>query len=104
MIRNFSVVVPVKDEVDKLTHNLISLNKLNPSEIIICTDDPTPRKVLRLIEKMSPRLEIGKRIRVMPVSRNKKYLYLKCFYLISKLSKSSTTLTFLKFFFASFKI
>ncbi|MHA1167236.1 MAG: glycosyltransferase [Candidatus Hodarchaeales archaeon] len=70
--KGFSVVIPVKDEVDLLFHNLNSLFKLNPNEIIICTDNPTPRNIISLVKFLS---NIFERIRIIPVSKNEKYLY-----------------------------
>lgn len=75
MVRLWSVVVPVKNETDKLYHNLISLCKLNPSEIIICTDEPAPRSIVKLVDIISHRFELGEKIHVLPVARNDDYLY-----------------------------
>ena len=75
MSQRFSIVVPVKDEVDFLFPNLISLCKLNPSEIIVCTDAPTPKNIAYLLKIFSHKFDKGKIIRVLPVSRNKEYLF-----------------------------
>ncbi len=50
---DFSIVVPVKDEIDLIPWTLPSFYAVNPSEVIICTDRPTLRKVRQVIQKVA---------------------------------------------------
>lgn len=50
---DFSIVVPVKDEIDLIPWTLPSYYAVNPSEVIICTDKPTTRKVRQVIQKVA---------------------------------------------------
>ena len=65
----FSVVVPVKDEVHLIPRTLPSYYAVNPSEVIICTDKPAPEEVLTLVrqiahshcaEQVTRTIEVGK--------------------------------------------
>lgn len=50
---DFSVVVPVKDEVHLIPRTLRSYYAVSPSEVIICTDNPAPKEVLTLVRKIA---------------------------------------------------
>jgi len=50
---NFSIVVPVKDEVDFIPRTLPSYYAVNPSEVLICTDKPTPKNVKKAVNRVA---------------------------------------------------
>ena len=66
----FSIVVPVKDEVDLIPRTLPSYYTVNPSEVIICTDKPTPRKVRQVIQKVAVACDAQDITRIVEVERD----------------------------------
>jgi len=67
---NFSIVVPVKDEVDLIPRTLPSYYAVNPSEVIICTDKPTPRNVRQVIQKVAVACDALDITRIVEVERD----------------------------------
>ena len=67
---NFSIVVPVKDEVDLIPRTLPSYYTVNPSEVIICTDKPAPRKVRQVIQKVAVACDALDITRIVEVERD----------------------------------
>jgi hypothetical protein len=67
---DFSIVVPVKDEVDLIPTTLPSYYAVNPSEVIICTDKPTPRKVRRVVQKVAVACDALDITRIVEVERD----------------------------------
>lgn len=72
---DFSIVVPVKDEVDLIPTTLSSYYAVNPSEVIICTDKPTPRKVRRVVQKVAVACDALDITRIVEVERDPEYKY-----------------------------
>jgi len=72
---DFSIVVPVKDEVDLIPTTLPSYYAVNPSEVIICTDKPTPRKVRRVVQKVAVACDALDITRIVEVERDPEYKY-----------------------------
>ncbi len=64
----FSVVIPVKDEVDFLSTCLSSCRKLAPGEIVVATDKPADPRV-RLVVKGATNT------RILEVEENRRYLF-----------------------------
>jgi len=67
---DFSIVVPVKDEIDLIPWTLPSYYAVNPSEVIICTDKPTPRKVRQVIQKVAAACDALDITRIVEVERD----------------------------------
>lgn len=72
---DFSIVVPVKDEVDLIPTTLPSYYAVNPSEVIICTDKPTPRKVRQVVQKVAVACDALDITRIVEVERDPEYKY-----------------------------
>jgi len=72
---DFSIVVPVKDEVGLIPTTLPSYYAVNPSEVIICTDKPTPRKVRRVVQKVAVACDALDITRIVEVERDPEYRY-----------------------------
>jgi hypothetical protein len=72
---DFSIVVPVKDEVDLIPTTLPSYYAVNPSEVIICTDKPTPRKVRQVVQKVAAACDALNITRIVEVERDPEYKY-----------------------------
>jgi len=72
---DFSIVVPVKDEVYLIPTTLPSYYAVNPSEVIICTDKPTPRKVRRVVQKVAVACDAMDITRIVEVERDSEYKY-----------------------------
>lgn len=49
----FSIVVPVKDEVDLIPKTLPSYYAVNPSEVVICLDKPPLKEVVEIVKKIA---------------------------------------------------
>jgi len=49
----FSIVVPIKNEVDHLMRTLQSYYSVGPSEVLICTDKPAPEILKKAINKVA---------------------------------------------------
>jgi len=67
---DFSIVVPVKDEVDLIPTTLPSYYAVNPSEVIICTDKPTPGKVCQVVQKVAEACDALDTTRIVEVGKN----------------------------------
>lgn len=67
---NFSIVVPVKDEVDLIPRTLPSYYAINPSEVIICTDKPAPKEVRQVIKKVAVAWDAQDITRIVEVKRD----------------------------------
>ena len=67
--------MPVKDEVDLIPTTLPSYYAVNPSEVIICTDKPTPRKVRRVVQKVAVACDALDITRIVEVERDPEYRY-----------------------------
>ena len=72
---DFSIVVPVKDEVSLIPRTLPSYYAVNPREVIICTDKPTPRKVRRVVQKVAVACDALDITRIVEVERDPEYKY-----------------------------
>jgi len=62
--------VPVKDEVDLIPKTLPSYYAVDPSEVIVCTDKPTPRKVRQVIQKVAVACNALDITRIVEVERD----------------------------------
>jgi len=65
----FSVVVPVRDEVDMIPRTLPSYLALMPDELILCMDKPTPEDMLEVIEKVSKQCNAENMVKVLQVPK-----------------------------------
>jgi glycosyltransferase involved in cell wall biosynthesis len=66
---DFSIVVPVKDEVDLIPRTLPSYYDVNPREVIVCTDKPIPRKVQQVIQKVAVDCDATNITRIVEVKK-----------------------------------
>ena len=71
----FTIVTPVKDEAHILKTSLPSFYNVGPDEVILCTDDPTPKIVSRTVEKIAKAHNMENRTKILPVPRNTEYAY-----------------------------
>lgn len=67
---DFSIVVPVKDELDLIPTTLPSYYAVDPSEVIICTDEPVPREVSEAIHKVAAACRALNITRIVEVKRD----------------------------------
>jgi len=73
--RKFTVVTLLKNEVKRLERSLPLFYKINPDEVIICTDDPSPPKVLNAINKIAKQYGMENRTKIVAVRRNPEFGY-----------------------------
>jgi hypothetical protein len=66
---NFSVVIPVKDELTLIKQTLWSYYEIDPSEVLVCTDKPCKKEVAHLIKKIAALFNMGDVTRIIEVKR-----------------------------------
>jgi len=71
----FSIVVPVRDEVDLIPMTLPSYYAVNPSEVIVCTDKPTPNEVRQVIQKVAVACDAQDITRIVEVERDPEWIF-----------------------------
>jgi hypothetical protein len=71
----FSIVCPIKDEVDLAIRTLPSYYRTHPDEIILCLDKPPPMKVVTAIREVAERLGVKNITRILEVERNPQYRF-----------------------------
>lgn len=71
----FSIVCPIKDEVDLIPRTLPSFYSVEPDEVILCLDKPAPRNVVAVIENIVNKLEVRNVTRILEVERNPNYRF-----------------------------
>ena len=71
----FSVVIPVRDEAELIEGCFRSVAALSPDEVIFCLDDPPHEMTVLEIMRLREALGFGKKVRILPVSRNKEYKF-----------------------------
>jgi len=69
----FSVVVPVKDEVDLIRQTLWSYYAVEPSEVLICTDKPCAKNVRKVINEIAESYHMKDITRIIEVERDPKW-------------------------------
>ncbi len=67
---DFSVVVPVKDEIDLIQRTLWSYYAIKPSELLICTDRPCRRDVNKVVKKIADLSHMKEITKVIQVERS----------------------------------
>jgi glycosyltransferase involved in cell wall biosynthesis len=72
-MEKFSIVIPVRDEVDLLYRTLPSYLACSPDEIILCLDNPAPKDVVDAINKISNVYAYN--IKILSVPLNSDYAY-----------------------------
>jgi len=70
----FSLVCPIKDEANLIPYTLPSFYALNPSEVILCLDDPAPQNVVEAIERVA-RAHNEVATKIIEVAPNSEYTY-----------------------------
>ena len=70
-MRPFSVVIPIRDDVDLIRQNLPSWCELNPDEILLCFDFPAPTASVQEAAKIAAKHHVN--LRILEVSRNAAY-------------------------------
>jgi len=71
----FSIVVPIKDEVDLIPITLPSYYRLQPDEVIVCVDKPAPPKVIETVKKVARICKAEDKTRIIEVERNPEYRF-----------------------------
>ena len=70
---NFSIVCPIRNEVDIVPITLPSFYPTNPSEVILCLDKPAPKKVVDVIKRVTGLLGVAGITKVIEVEYDKEY-------------------------------
>lgn len=73
--KKFTIVVPIKDEVDRLNRSLPSFYRVNPDEVIICTDYPSPPVVINRVNALAKKFDMKDKTKILPVKKNADYSY-----------------------------
>lgn len=71
----FSIVCPIKEEVQLIPETLPSFYTVNPSEVILCLDKPAPRDVAEVIKRVSKACNKEEKTRIIEVERNPEYAF-----------------------------
>ena len=71
----FSIVCPIKDEVNLIPFTLPSFYSVNPSEVILCLDKPAPQNVVETIRKVAKACDAENITRIIEVERNPEYKF-----------------------------
>jgi hypothetical protein len=71
----FSIVCPIKDEVDLIPKTLPSFYDINPTEVILCVDKPAPQDVVKTITKVARACRAEDKTRIIEVERNPEYAF-----------------------------
>jgi len=71
----FSVVIPVKDEVDLMMKTLPSYYAIKPSEILICTDKPAPLVVKKVVKRIAAFFNAEELTKIVEVERDPEWRY-----------------------------
>ena len=71
----FSIVCPIKDEVDLIPKTLPSYYAIDASEVILCVDKPAPPRVVGIISKVARTCNAEHRTRIVEVERNPDYKF-----------------------------
>lgn len=72
---NYSIVIPVKDEIDLIPRTLPSYLMANPKELLICTDKPCPSEVRKTVNTVAENFNVVEKIRIIEVERNPEWGY-----------------------------
>lgn len=72
---NFSLVCPIKDEVNLIPVTLPSFYAVDPAEVILCLDDPAPPDVVETINQVAARHSRTSTTRIIKVKPNSEYTY-----------------------------
>jgi hypothetical protein len=72
---SFSIVCPIKDEVDLTTRTLPSYYETNPNEVILCLDKPPPTKLVTAIRRIADKLGARNITKIIEVERNPEYRF-----------------------------
>lgn len=73
--RKFTIVSPIKNEVKRLERSLPTFYEVNPNEVIICTDEPSPPEVIKAVKRIAKRYNMEHKTKILPVPRNPEYAY-----------------------------
>lgn len=71
----FSIVCPIKDEVDLIPKTLPSFYDIQPSEVILCVDKPAPQDVVKMISKVARACKAEDKTRIIEVERDPEYKF-----------------------------
>ncbi len=71
----FSIVCPIKDEVNLIPFTMPSFYSVNPSEVILCLDKPAPQNVVETIRKVAKACDAEDITRIIEVERNPEYKF-----------------------------
>ena len=69
VLKKFSIVIPIRDEVDYIPRTLPSYLALKPNEVVLCLDDPAPQDVLEAIEKVSQQYKAEKTLKILRIPK-----------------------------------
>jgi hypothetical protein len=71
----FSIVCPIKDEVDLIPTTLPSFYSIHPDEVILCLDKPAPKRVVEAIQEIEHKLHKENITKIIEVERNPRYRF-----------------------------
>ena len=72
---SFSIVVPVRNEVDLIPKALPSYCAVSPGELIVCVDKPAPEDVVNVVGKVAKACGFEGNTRIVEVERRKDYAF-----------------------------
>jgi hypothetical protein len=71
----FSLVVPIKDEIDLLPLTLPSYYALNPDEVIFCLDHPKSPEIVKKINFLARKYNALNKTRIIGIKKNLNYRF-----------------------------
>ncbi len=71
----WSLVCPVKDEVDLIPRTLPSFYSVKPSEVVLCSDKPSPESIKKVVWKIASLFDAEDKTRILEVERNPEYAF-----------------------------
>jgi len=75
MTPKFSIVCPIKDEVNLIQKTLPSFYAIGPSEVILCLDKPAQKQVVEIIKKVAKICNAENITRIIEVEKNPEYAF-----------------------------
>ena len=75
MSKEFSIVCPIRDETHLIPITLPSMYSVSPSEVILCLDKGTPKRVIETILETAKKYNAESITDILYVERNPEYRF-----------------------------
>lgn len=75
MNQKFSIVCPIKNEINLIPITLPSFYALNPSEVILCLDKTANKDIIRIIKKVAKAHNAENITKIIKVEKNPEYKF-----------------------------